>query len=64
MQGFEVKFNVYADSREEADFASCLIKGFITELAQKGIPVTANKIAEAVNKWKGSYFVTNYFRNG
>ena len=64
MQGFEVKFNVYADSQDQADFASALVKQFITELAQKGIPVTANKIAEAVNKWKGSYFVTNYFRNG
>ena len=64
MQGYEVKFNVYAESQEEADFASSLIKGFITELAQKGIPVTARKISEAVNKWKGNYFITNYFKNG
>ena len=62
MQGFEVKFNVYAETKEEADFASNLIKGFITELAQKGIPVTAKRIAEAVNKWKGSYFVSSYFK--
>ena len=64
MQGYEVKFNVYADSQEQADLASALIKQLITELAQKGIPVTANKIAEAVRKWKGNYFVTNYFKNG
>ena len=62
MQGFEVKFNVYAETKEEAELASSLIKGFITELAQKGIPVTAKKISEAVNKWKGNFIVTNYFK--
>lgn len=62
MQGYEVKFNVYAESQEEADFASALIKQFISGLAQKGIPVTANKISEAVEKWRASYFVTNYFK--
>ena len=62
MGGYEVKFNVYADSQEEADFASALIKQFITEQANKGIAVTANRIAEAMNKWKDSYFVSNYFK--
>lgn len=62
MKGHEVRFNVYAESQEEADFASATVKQFITELAQKGVPVTANKIAEAVQKWKGSYLVTNYFK--
>ena len=62
MQGHEVKFNVYADSQQEADIASALIKQFITELAQKGVAVTATKISAAVEKWKNSYFVTNYFK--
>ena len=62
MQGYEVKFNVYADSQEEADRASAIIKQFITEQAQLGVAVTANRIAEAVEKWKGNYFVTNYFK--
>ena len=62
MQGFEVKFNVYANSQEEADRASAIIKHFITEQAQSGVAVTANRIAEAVEKWKGNYFVTNYFK--
>ena len=60
MKGYEVRFNVYADSQEEADFASSLIKQFITEQAQKGVAVTANRIAAAMNRWKDSYFVTNY----
>lgn len=62
MQGYEVRFNVYANSQEEADFASTLIKQFITEQAQKGVAVTASKIAEAVEKWKGNYFVSSFFR--
>ena len=62
MQGYEVKFNVYANSQEEADFASTLIKQFITEQAQKGVAVTATRIAEAVEKWRNSFFVTNYFK--
>ena len=62
MKGFEIRFNVYADSQEEADLASNVIKAFITEHAQKGIAVTANKLTEAVQKWKDNYFVTNFFK--
>ena len=62
MRGYEVKFNVYANSQEEADRASALIKQFITEQAQKGVAVTATRIAEAVEKLKGSYFVSSFFK--
>lgn len=62
MQGFEIRFNVYANTQEEADLASASIKQFISDLAEKGIAVTANRIAEAANKWKNNYFVTNYFK--
>lgn len=62
MSGFELKFNVYANSQEEADAAAGAIKAFISSMAQKGVAVTANKIAEAVSKWKDNYFVTNYFK--
>ena len=62
MQGFEVKFNVYANSQEEANEASMAIKQFISDFARRGIAVTASKMAEAVNRWKDNYWVTNYFR--
>ena len=62
MQGYEIKFNVYADSQEEADFATKAIKDFIGDKAGKGIPVTASKIAEAITRWKDNYFVTNFFK--
>lgn len=62
MQGFEVKFNVYAETQEEANLASDAVKQFISSMAQKGVAVTANKITDAVRKWKDNYFVTNYFK--
>ena len=62
MQGYEVKFNVYANSQEEADRMTEAAKGFITEMAQKGVAVTAEKLSHAISKWKDSYFVINYFR--
>ena len=61
MQGFEVKFNVYANSREEADAATAAIKAFISEKAGQGIAVTAARLTEAVNRYKDNYFVTQYF---
>lgn len=62
MQGFEVKFNVYAETKEEADRASNAIKAFISGMASQGIAVTANKLSSAVDRWKNNVFVTNYFK--
>jgi len=62
MKGYELRFNVYADSQEEADKAATAIKQFISDMAGKGIAVSANKIAEAVTKWKNNFLVTNYFK--
>ncbi|MBQ3984505.1 MAG: hypothetical protein II636_04175 [Bacteroidales bacterium] len=62
MQGFQVSFNVYANSQEEADAASQAFKSFVNEQARQGVAVTAAKIVEAVNKYKNNIFVTNYFK--
>ena len=62
MGGFEIRFNVYAASQEEADRATDAIKAFINAKAQQGIAVTADKITAAVNRYKDNYFVTNYFK--
>ena len=62
MQGYQVSFNVYAESQQEADAASLAIKSFITEQARQGRAVTAVKITEAVGRYKNNYFVTNYFK--
>ena len=62
MSGFEIKFNVYANTKEEADRAAEAIKAFINAKAKQGIAVTADKITEAVSRYKDNYFVTNYFK--
>lgn len=62
MSGFPVQFNVYAETREEADKASEAIKAFISSQAEKGVAVTAEKITAAVEKWKDNFLVTSYFR--
>lgn len=68
MRGYEVRFNIYAESQEEADAVSQAIKGFINESARQGIAVTATKITDAVARWGGNPFIknriTNYFKNG
>lgn len=62
MQGFPINFNVYANSKEEADEATLAIKDFITESANRGIAITANKISRAIKKWGANPFVINYFK--
>ena len=62
MEGHEIRFNVYANSQEEADAASKAIKDFVTEMAKKGIAVSANHTQPAVSRWRGNVFVTNYFK--
>ena len=61
MQGFQVSFNVYAGSKEEADKASEAFRTFVTEQARQGRAVTARKITDAINKYKNNYFVNSYF---
>ena len=67
MQGFPVRFNIYAQTQEEADALSQAIIAFINEHAQKGIAVTAAKCLQAVSNWGGNPFIknriTNYFKN-
>ena len=62
MKGYSVQFNIYAESQEEADRASTAIKQFISEKAASGIAVTANKVSEAIGRFKDNYFVTQFFK--
>ena len=57
LQGYEIKFNIYAESAEEAEKARAAIVGFISEQAQKGRAVTGNKIVSAVSQWDKNPFV-------
>lgn len=63
MGGYEVKFNIYAESQAEADAVSQVVKAFISEHAQKGIAVTAAKVTEAVRRWGDNPIVRNRITN-
>lgn len=63
MKGYEVKFNIYANSQDEADMAAQVIKAFISEHAKQGRAVTAKKVADAIGKWKNNVLVRNRIIN-
>lgn len=62
MEGYEIRFKVYANSQDEADAASKAIKGFVSNMALNGVAVTANKMKSAIERWCNNVFVTNYFK--
>lgn len=62
MKGYEIRFNVFAESQEEADRASLALRSFVDGKARTGLAVTADKITKAVERWKDSYMVNNYFK--
>ena len=57
MNGYEIKFNIYADSPEEVEAARMSIVSFINQHAQHGRAVTARKLTEAVSRWDKNPFV-------
>lgn len=59
MNGYEIKFNIYADSPEEVEAARFAIVSFINQHAQHGRAVTARKVTEAVSRWDKNPFVRN-----
>ena len=59
MKGFEIKFNIYAESEEEVEEARQAIVDFINIHAQQGRAVTAKKIANAARNWDGNAIVKN-----
>lgn len=59
LHGYEIKFQVYADSPEEVEAARLAIVSFINQHAQQGRAVTARKVNEAVSSWDKNPFVRN-----
>lgn len=57
LQGYEIKFNIYADNAEEADVAREAIVSFINVLARKGVAVKGDRITAAINKWDKNPFI-------
>lgn len=59
LQGYEIKFQLYANSPEEAEAARLAIVSFINQHAQHGRAVTARKVTEAASSWDKNPFVRN-----
>lgn len=57
MEGYEIKFNIYADSEQEAEAARQAIVGFIGTMARQGRAVRGSKIADAVARWDNNPFI-------
>lgn len=63
MKGYNIQFQIYADSELEAEQARRAIVAFIADLANCGRAVTGNKISEALPRWKDDVFVRNRILN-
>ena len=63
MKGYEIKFNIYADSEHEAQQAQQAIVGFIRQHAQHGRAVTGSKIVSALGQWEKNPFIRNQINN-
>lgn len=63
MEGYEIKFNIYAMDKDEALRAEGAIKNFINQLAMNGRAVSGDKIVGAVNNWQANPIVRNHILN-
>ena len=59
LQGFEIKFNIFAETPQEAEAARQALIGFIEQHRRQGRAVRGIKIVEAVSRWERNPFVKN-----
>ena len=59
MKGYEIKFNIYAETEEEAEVLRREIIRFIDFHAQNGRAVTADKLSKAIGSWESNAFIRN-----
>ena len=62
MQPFKIEIYVYADSPEEAAKVQHSAIRFVKEKYQNGVLITADKLAQALDKFKDSFIVNQYFK--
>jgi len=63
MDGFEIRFNIYAENKEEAEKAQRTIIDFINSHANEGRAVSANKIIDALGKLNKNTFIKGSVSN-
>ena len=57
MNVYPITVKIYADSEQEAQTAQKALGQFVDDMGAMGIPVTGNKIATAISRWKQSGLV-------
>lgn len=62
MQPFKIEIYVYADNAEEALRVQQSAIKFVKDKYNSGVLITANKLNAALDKFKNSYIVNQYFK--
>lgn len=62
MKPYKIEIYVYAENVEEAAKVQQSAINFVKNKYNKGILVTANKLSEALDKFKDSFMVNQFFK--
>lgn len=59
----KIEFNIFANSDEEAEELTKLIKDFVNKQCMEGRKISADKLIKAINKWQNKPFIINAINN-
>lgn len=59
MNVYPITVKIYAEDEQEAERAQQALGQFVNDMGTLGIPVTGNKIAEAMPRWNKNVLVKN-----
>lgn len=62
MQPYKIEIYVYAESADEAAKVQRSAINFVKEKYNSGILIRADKLSNAIEKFKDSYIVNQYFK--
>ena len=62
MKPYKIEIYVYADSEDEAAKVKEAAIRFVKEKYNAGILITANKLLNALEKFKTSFMINQYFK--
>lgn len=62
MQPFKIEIYVYAENADEASKVQQSAIQFVKDKYNSGILITADKLAKALDKFKDSFVVNQYFK--
>ena len=62
MQPFKIEIYVYAENADEASRVQQSAIQFVKDKYKSGVLITADKLAKALDKFKDSFIVNQYFK--